>query len=83
VVLEESDPKHVEHIEQRIAAGAIAREDVQRTPTKVLKNVASVTFGGPDLRTVYLGSLGGDTLAVFRSPVAGLPPVHWNYRPPR
>jgi gluconolactonase len=38
---------------------------------------ASVTFGGPDLRTVYIGSLRGTRLPHFRSPVAGLPMVHW------
>jgi hypothetical protein len=42
--------------------------------------MASLTFGGPDLRTVYLGSLRGSTLPSFRSPVAGLPLVHWNER---
>lgn len=79
VVIEDCDPAHVDKIERQIAAGTVAREDMQRTPTKVLKNVASITFGGQDLRTVYLGSLGGDSLAVFRSPVPGLPPVHWRY----
>lgn len=38
---------------------------------------ASVTFGGPDLRTVYVGSLRGTSIPYFRSPVAGLPMVHW------
>jgi len=38
---------------------------------------ASVTFGGPDLQTVYVGSLRGNRLPYFRSPVAGLPPAHW------
>ncbi len=42
--------------------------------------MASITFGGADLRTVYLGSLAGDTLASFRSPVAGLPMSHWSRR---
>jgi len=27
---------------------------------------------------VYLGSLRGTTIPYFRSPVAGLPMVHWN-----
>jgi sugar lactone lactonase YvrE len=40
--------------------------------------MASLTFGGPDLRTVYLGSLMGTTIPYFRSPVAGLPLAHWN-----
>ena len=39
--------------------------------------LASVTFGGPSLRTVYLGSLRGTTIPYFTAPVAGLPLVHW------
>lgn len=38
---------------------------------------ASVTFGGPDLKTAYIGSLKGSRIPYFRSPVAGLPMVHW------
>ncbi len=38
---------------------------------------ASVTFGGADLKTVYIGSLRGTTIPYFTSPVAGLPMVHW------
>lgn len=38
---------------------------------------ASVTFGGPDLRTVYIGSLRATRIPCFRAPVAGLPMVHW------
>ncbi len=38
---------------------------------------ASVTFAGPDLRTVCIGSLRGTTIPTFRSPVAGLPMAHW------
>lgn len=39
--------------------------------------MASVTFGGPDLHNLYIGSLRGTTIPWFRSPVAGLPMVHW------
>jgi sugar lactone lactonase YvrE len=38
---------------------------------------ASVTFGGPDLRTAYIGSLKGTRIPYFKSPVPGLPMVHW------
>jgi sugar lactone lactonase YvrE len=44
---------------------------------------ASVTFGGPDLRDVYIGSLRGTRIPYFRSPVPGLPMVHWNESYPR
>ena len=39
--------------------------------------MASVTFGGPDLKNVYIGSLRGTSIPWFRSPVAGLPMAHW------
>jgi hypothetical protein len=39
--------------------------------------MASVTFGGADLRTVYIGSLKGERIPYFRAPVAGLPMAHW------
>lgn len=39
--------------------------------------MASVTFGGPDLHTVYIGSLGASALPTFRSPIPGAPLPHW------
>ncbi len=38
---------------------------------------ASVTFGGSDLKTAYIGSLKGSRIPYFRSPIAGQPMVHW------
>jgi hypothetical protein len=40
--------------------------------------MASITFGGHDLRTVYIGSLRGTALPTFRSPVPGVPLPHWS-----
>jgi sugar lactone lactonase YvrE len=77
LLLEDTVPAYLDGIEQRLEAGTLRREDVQQVQSKLLKNIASVTFGGPDLRTVYLGSLGGDSLAVIRSPIAGEPLPHW------
>lgn len=79
LLLEDSEPAYVDLIEERITAGTLRREDVQKTASRVFKNIASVTFGGRDLKTLYLGSLGGDRIAVLRSPVAGQPLVHWTY----
>ena len=39
--------------------------------------MASLTFGGPDLRTVYLGSLRGTNIPYFQSPTAGQPLIYW------
>ena len=46
-------------------------------PGSRLANLSSLAFGGPDLRTIYLGGLGVDAVHVLRSPVAGLPMEHW------
>jgi sugar lactone lactonase YvrE len=52
-------------------------EDVEH---RLAPRMASVTFGGPDLSMVYIGSLLGVTLPTFRSPVPGEPMIHWNER---
>lgn len=52
--------------------------DVMMAATgKIAPWMASVTFGGPDLRTAYIGSLRGNRIPYFATPVAGLPMVHW------
>lgn len=38
---------------------------------------ASITFGGRELRTAYIGSLKGTRIPYFQSPVPGLSMVHW------
>jgi gluconolactonase len=60
-----------------MSAGTLTAEDMLRARGTLAPWMASVTFGGPDLRTVYLGSLMGTTIPYFTSPVPGLPMVHW------
>ena len=49
----------------------------QDPEAKLLNRPASIAFGGPQMRTAYIGSLGMNRLAVFEAPVAGAPMVHW------
>jgi sugar lactone lactonase YvrE len=58
-------------------AGTMTPEVMAQTKGTIAPWMASVTFGGPDLRTVYLGSLMGTTIPYFRAPVSGLPMTHW------
>ena len=44
---------------------------------KIAPWMASITFGGRDLKTVYIGSLRGTNIPFFRSPISGLPLIHW------
>jgi sugar lactone lactonase YvrE len=74
VMLEEADPEYVRNIEERLQSGSLSREDILASPSRILKNISSIAFGGPDLRTIYLGSLGGDRIAVMDSPVPGAKP---------
>ncbi len=79
VVLEDADPGHVAWCEDAYARGELGRPHLDRAAGRVLKNISSLAFGGPDLRTAYLGCLLGDAIASFRAPVAGHPPFHWTY----
>lgn len=79
VVLEDCDPAAVETAMRHWRDGSFNRADMNVGATRRLANVASITFGGPDLRTAYLGSLAGESLATFRSPVAGAKPPHWHF----
>jgi gluconolactonase len=77
VVFEEANDALLATFEEKIANGTAAPSDMAATVGKTLQLITSVTFGGPDLRTVYIGSLGMSRLPTFRSPVAGLPMRHW------
>ena len=77
-ILEDADPEHVAWVEEAFQDGTLGRPHLDTVRSQVLKSISSVAFGGPDLCTVYLGCLLGDRIATFRSPVAGLPPVHWD-----
>lgn len=79
IILEDADPAHIEYCEQAYLAGTMGRPHLDHAAGSVLKNISSLAFGGPDLRTAYLGCLLGDAIATFRTPAAGEPPLHWNY----
>lgn len=76
-LLDDGDPVAVAAFNRHFDAGTVTPEVMADCKGSLAPWMASVTFGGPDLRTVYLGSLMGTTLPSFRSPVAGLPMAHW------
>lgn len=79
LMLEDCDAGHLERCEAAFAAGAMGRPHLDTDGGRVLRNISSLAFGGPDLRTAYLGCLLGDQLASFRAPVAGHAPTHRNF----
>jgi sugar lactone lactonase YvrE len=78
ILLDEGDPQKVAALEKAFFNNHVTEDVLFVTGQGIAPWMASVTFGGPDLRTVYIGSLKGKRIPYFRSPIPGLPMVHWN-----
>lgn len=76
-LLDDCNPSALAVYEDHYRHGTTTPELMGKCRGTIAPLMASVTFGGPDLRTVYLGSLAGNRLPYFRSPVPGLPLAHW------
>ena len=61
----------------RITPDGRAERLLEDPSARVLNFPSSVAFGGPDLKTLYIGSLRMDRLARLPTPVAGAPLAHW------
>ncbi|MGI4983424.1 MAG: SMP-30/gluconolactonase/LRE family protein [Janthinobacterium lividum] len=79
-LLDDGNPAALARYEEHYASGTTTPELMSACRGSLAPMMASLTFGGPDLCTVYLGSLAGTTLPSFRSPVPGLPLAHWGAR---
>ena len=78
VLLDEGDPVKVAALEAQFRQNQVTEDVLFATGRGVAPWMASVTFGGPDLQTVYIGSLKGGRIPYFRAPAPGLPMVHWH-----
>jgi gluconolactonase len=76
-LLDDGHPEALAEFERHFQSGQVTPDAMMKCKGTLAPGMASLTFGGPDLRTVYLGSLLGNRLPFFRSPVAGLPLSHW------
>ena len=79
LILDGCIPELIAGVEAEFNADKGGRHHMQLGARSPLKNIASVAFGGPDLKTVYLGNLAGDRIPRFKSPIAGAEPVQWRY----
>jgi sugar lactone lactonase YvrE len=77
-LLDDGNPAATNRLEEEFATGGpVSFETLTATGGTIAPWLASITFGGPDLKTAYLGSLKATTIPCFESPVAGLPLAHW------
>lgn len=79
LLLEDADADQLRRLSQFQRSTGIPRDLMYEPPGDRLPGLASIAFGGPDLRTACLGSLMGTAVATFRAPVAGIPPAHWTH----
>jgi sugar lactone lactonase YvrE len=77
VVFEDIAPSELETIASAHAKGCLTWDQIVQSRGSYVSNLSSVAFGGPDLKTLYLGGLGIGAVQVLRSPVAGMPMEHW------
>lgn len=78
LVVKDRDNARVEAAEEAYIAAQLDRTILDAPHAGPLKNISSIAFGGPDMRTAYLGCLLGDSIASFVSPVAGVVPRHYD-----
>ncbi|PVH27547.1 SMP-30/gluconolactonase/LRE family protein [Pararhodobacter oceanensis] len=78
IILDDTDPAKTAELDAAFKADKITPDLLLAHGGTIAPWFASLTFGGPDLRNVYIGSLRGTRIPVFRSPVPGLPMVHWH-----
>lgn len=76
-ILDDSNVEATKLLNEHYKTKTLTPEIMRATHGTLAPWMASITFGGPDLKTVYLGSLQGTRIPCFRSPVAGQPLIHW------
>jgi len=77
VLLDDTNEQGGMALEQAFVEDRVTPDDMLAAGGIIAPWFASVTFGGPDLGTAYIGSLRGTRIPYFQSPVPGLPMVHW------
>ena len=77
VLFEDVNPTELGTIASAHAEAHLTWDHISHSRGSRVSNLSSIAFGGPDLKTLYLGGLGNREVQVLRSPVAGLPMEHW------
>lgn len=77
LVVEDQEIERLVALEELYRTNTLTRAVLSDSRGKVLNNISSIAFGGPDLRTAYLGCIGGLSIMAFRTSVSGLALTHW------
>jgi sugar lactone lactonase YvrE len=77
IILDDGNPEAIKKLDNHFFTGKVQIGDMIACESSAAPWMASITFGGQNLKTTYVGTLKGTTIPYFTSPVAGLPMVHW------
>lgn len=80
-VFEELDEHWTARAAQAVETGRFNRDILYEDHGLKCRNLSSISFGGPDLKTLYCGQLAGESLVRFPVPFAGLEQAHWALGP--
>lgn len=80
VLIEDVDAEFLAQVETAFQSGTMGRPHLDTIKSHLLRSVSSIAFGGRDRRSSYLGCLLDDRIMTYRSPIAGVSPVHWHWR---
>lgn len=76
-LLDDSNPETKKRLFDAYENRCVTPEILAATQGTICPWMASLSFGGADLKTVYLGSLRGTKIPYFNSPVSGQKMIHW------
>ena len=80
ILIEDSHPDQLSRLAEQQRTAGVQKSIIYEERGSRLRNISSVAFGGPDLRTAYFGSLMGTSILTARVPVAGTMPAHWEFQ---
>ena len=79
LIFEDADKAYIDRAETAFQNNALTSEFLKTVSGSAINHIASIAFGGTDLRTAYLGTLGMEKLPTFRSDTPGQIPAHWTW----
>ncbi|MEM6664970.1 MAG: SMP-30/gluconolactonase/LRE family protein [Pseudomonadota bacterium] len=79
VILEDNDPDFLISVEHAYRNRRMGRRQLDTVRSRQLQNISNLAFGGPDMRTAYLGCLLGTEIAAMETDVAGYAFPHYTY----
>ncbi len=79
LMFEDVDAAYMAQAEKAYQGEGLTVDILYADAGETLNHIASIAFGGEDMRTAYLGTLKMDSFPTFRAPVPGTKPAHWNW----